>query len=127
MQTGSLIGELKEDFEEKLEAAVAKQKNESDAEIRKQKIENEARIEEVEAEIAKQEDKTAGMLSTIFSNIIGVVSQAATTNDARTQELEEKILTNLEEKINKQKIENEALLQEDQQPEERECGSFTRI
>ena len=87
---------------------MVKQMNESDAKIIKQKIENEALAEEVDAKIAKQEEKTASMLSTIFSNIIGVVR----ADEAHIQELEGKILTNLEKKIDEQKIENEALLQE---------------
>ena len=80
---------------------MVKQMNESDAKIIKQKIENEALAEEVDAKIAKQEEKTASMLSTIFSNIIGVVR----ADEANIQELEEKISTNLEEKINKQRNE----------------------
>ena len=69
--------------------------------VANQKIENEARAVEVDAKIARQEEKTASMLSTIFTDIIRVVR----ADEARTQELEGKILTNLEEKIDKQKNE----------------------
>ena len=85
------------ELSKKNEILMAKQKNESDA-----------RVQQVEALIKKQEDKTTSMLSTIFTNIIGVVK----ADEARTQELEGKISKNLEEKIEKQKIENKVLLQE---------------
>ena len=94
---------------------MTKHKNESearaeevDAKMAKQENENKAGFQEVKARIAKQEDKTASMMSTIFSNIISLVR----ADEARIQELEGKILTNLEKKIDEQKIENAALLQE---------------
>ena len=54
-----------------------------------------------EAMIAKQKNETANMLGTVYSNIIEVVR----ADEAHIQELEGKILTNLEEKIDKQKNE----------------------
>ena len=103
------------DLSKKNEILMTKHKNESDAraeevdaKIAKQENENKAGFQEVKARIAKQEDKTASVMSTIFSNIISLVR----ADEARIQELEGKILTNLEKKIDEQKIENEALLQE---------------